>query len=93
MRVDTTGSDLNRNIKQQFIKIVIVSSAVSDIQEKISVFSTNNTSRRTTVAVEELQSSPSWRAPAFNDAGEVNTIANADSEGGLWNPSGENTTA
>ena len=34
-----------------------------------------------------------WRAPAFNDAGEVNTIANADSEGGLWNPSGENTTA
>ena len=34
-----------------------------------------------------------WRAPAFNDAGEVNTIANADSEGGLWNPSGVNTTA
>ena len=34
-----------------------------------------------------------WRAPAFNDAGEVNTIANADSEGGLWNPSGTNTTA
>ena len=28
-----------------------------------------------------------WRAPRFNDAGELNTIANADSEGGLWNPS------
>ena len=27
-----------------------------------------------------------WRAPATNDAGEINTIANADSEGGLWNP-------
>ena len=26
-----------------------------------------------------------WRAPATNDAGEINTIANADSEGGLWN--------
>ena len=34
-----------------------------------------------------------WRAPATNDAGEINTIANADSEGGLWNPSGTNTTA
>ena len=34
-----------------------------------------------------------WRAPATNDAGEINTIANADSEGGLWNPSGTNSTA
>ena len=27
-----------------------------------------------------------WRAPLTNDAGQLNTIANADSEGGLWNP-------
>ncbi len=27
-----------------------------------------------------------WKAPRFNDAGELNTLANADSEGGLWNP-------
>ena len=27
-----------------------------------------------------------WKAPATNDAGQSNTIANADSAGGLWNP-------
>ena len=34
-----------------------------------------------------------WKAPLTNDAGNINTIANADSEGGFWNPSGTNTTA
>jgi len=29
-----------------------------------------------------------WQAPLTNDAGELNTLANADTEGGLWNPSG-----
>ena len=28
-----------------------------------------------------------WQAPVFNDVGEVNTLSNADSEGGWWNPS------
>ena len=28
-----------------------------------------------------------WKAPATNDAGEINTLANADTLGGLWNPS------
>ena len=28
-----------------------------------------------------------WKAPATNDAGEINTLANADTPGGLWNPS------
>ena len=27
-----------------------------------------------------------WKAPATNDAGEINTLANADTLGGLWNP-------
>lgn len=27
-----------------------------------------------------------WQAPATNQAGQTNTIANADTEGGLWNP-------
>lgn len=34
-----------------------------------------------------------WIAPATNDAGDPNTLANADSEGGLWNPSGAVYTA
>ena len=28
-----------------------------------------------------------WKAPRANDAGDLNTIANADTVGGLWNPS------
>ena len=28
-----------------------------------------------------------WKAPVTNDAGEINTLSNADSEGGWWNPS------
>ena len=28
-----------------------------------------------------------WKAPVTNDAGEVNSLSNADSEGGWWNPS------
>ncbi len=28
-----------------------------------------------------------WKAPATNDLGEINTLANADTPGGLWNPS------
>ena len=28
-----------------------------------------------------------WKAPGFNDAGQLNTHTNADTEGGLWNPS------
>ena len=28
-----------------------------------------------------------WKAPLTNDAGELNTLSNADSEGGWWNPS------
>ena len=27
-----------------------------------------------------------WQAPVTNDAGEINTLSNADSEGGWWNP-------
>jgi len=34
-----------------------------------------------------------YRAPAFNDANQTNTIANADTEGGLWNPSGSPNSA
>ena len=34
-----------------------------------------------------------WRSPLTNDAGEINTIANADSEGGLWNPNAEHSPA
>lgn len=32
-----------------------------------------------------------WRAPATNDAREINTLSNADTEGGLWNPSPSHT--
>ena len=28
-----------------------------------------------------------WKAPPTNDAGQVNNLSNADSEGGWWNPS------
>ena len=28
-----------------------------------------------------------WQAPVTNDAGDINTLSNADSEGGWWNPS------
>ena len=34
-----------------------------------------------------------FRAPGTNDAGQVNTLNNADTEGGIWNPSGANTNA